>query len=103
MAEILLSTSEKTGNPLYVQPSVLVLYRADQRFVLDAVIPRRGACDLEYDLVIAAQPYRARHAVDFKVAYEKYVLHKVRAAKAEPYYEKLVLKMVGAVRLKDNA
>ncbi len=37
-----------------------------------------------------------------KVAYEKYFLHKVRAAKAEPYYEKLVLKMVGAVRLKDN-
>ena len=37
-----------------------------------------------------------------KVAYEKYFLHKVRAAKAEPYYEKLVLKMVGAVRLKES-
>jgi sulfide:quinone oxidoreductase len=37
-----------------------------------------------------------------KVAYEKYFLHKVRAAKAEPYYEKMVLKMVGAVRLKDS-
>jgi sulfide:quinone oxidoreductase len=37
-----------------------------------------------------------------KIAYEKYFLHKVRAAKAEPYYEKLVLKMVGAVRLKEN-
>jgi hypothetical protein len=60
-------TSEKTGNPLYVQPSVLVLYRGDQRFVLDTVIPRRGACDLSYDLIIAAQPYRARHAVDVKV------------------------------------
>ena len=60
-------TSEKTGNPLYQQPSVLVLYRGDQKFVLDAVIPRQGACDLSYDLVIAAQPYRARHAVDVKV------------------------------------
>ena len=37
-----------------------------------------------------------------KVAYEKYFLHKVRAAKTEPYYEKMVLKMVGAVRLKDS-
>jgi hypothetical protein len=60
-------TSEKTGNPLYQQPSVLVLYRGDQKFVLDAVIPRQGACDLSYDLVIAAQPYRARHPVEVKV------------------------------------
>jgi sulfide:quinone oxidoreductase len=36
-----------------------------------------------------------------KVAYEKYFLHKVRAGKTEPYYEKTVLKMVGAKRLKD--
>jgi sulfide:quinone oxidoreductase len=36
-----------------------------------------------------------------KVAYEKYFLHKVRAAKAEPYYEKTILKMLGAVRLKE--
>lgn len=35
-----------------------------------------------------------------KIAYEKYFLHKVRTAKAEPYYEKMVLKMVGAERLK---
>jgi hypothetical protein len=60
-------TSDKTGNPLYEQPSVLVLYRTDQRFVLDAVIPRRGVCDLSYDLIIAAQPYRARHPVEVKV------------------------------------
>lgn len=38
-----------------------------------------------------------------KVAYEKYFLHKVRNAKAEPYYEKTVLKMLGATRLKRNA
>jgi sulfide:quinone oxidoreductase len=37
-----------------------------------------------------------------KVAYEKYFLHKVRAGKAEPYYEKAVLKMLGAKRLKEN-
>lgn len=38
-----------------------------------------------------------------KVAYEKYFLHKVRNAKTEPYYEKTVLKMIGAKRLKDTA
>ena len=34
--------SDKTGNPTYVRPSVLVLYRADNRFLLDSVIPQRG-------------------------------------------------------------
>lgn len=38
-----------------------------------------------------------------KIAYEKYFLHKVRAAKTEPYYEKMVLKMLGAERLKESA
>ncbi|MDH5584760.1 MAG: NAD(P)/FAD-dependent oxidoreductase, partial [Gammaproteobacteria bacterium] len=38
-----------------------------------------------------------------KIAYEKYFMHKVRAAKTEPYYEKTVLKMVGATRLKEPA
>jgi sulfide:quinone oxidoreductase len=37
-----------------------------------------------------------------KVAYEKYFLHKVRAAKTEPYYEKMVLSMLGAKRLKED-
>lgn len=36
-----------------------------------------------------------------KIAYEKYFMHKVRAAKTEPYFERAVLKMVGATRLKD--
>jgi len=35
-----------------------------------------------------------------KVAYEKYFLRKVRKAQSEPYYEKAVLKMVGATRVK---
>lgn len=37
-----------------------------------------------------------------KIAYEKYFLHKVRAAKTEPYYEKAVLQMLGATRLKED-
>ncbi len=60
-------SSEQTGNPLYRKPAVLVLYRADQRFVLDGVIPRRGAFEGSYDLVIAAQPYRARTPAEIKV------------------------------------
>lgn len=60
-------SSEKTGNPLYVRPSVLVLYRQDHRFLLDEVIPRRGQTNANYDLVIASQPWRARMPARFKV------------------------------------
>jgi len=62
-------TSEKTGNPIYEDPSVLILYRADQRFMLDGVIPRQGAQGVPFDLVIAAQPYRMRAAIERKVRY----------------------------------
>ena len=58
--------SEKTGNPLYVTPSVLILYRGDQKFLLDGIVPQRGDFEGVYDLVIAAQPYRARTAADIK-------------------------------------
>lgn len=61
--------SPKTGNPLYVRPSVLILYRADHRFMLDAVIPHRGNAAGLYDLIIAAQPYRARLPAETKVKY----------------------------------
>jgi sulfide:quinone oxidoreductase len=37
-----------------------------------------------------------------KVAYEKYFLHKVRAAKTEPYYEKTIMKLIGVERLKET-
>ena len=36
-----------------------------------------------------------------KIAYEKYFLHKVRAAKTEPIYEKTIMKMIGVERLKE--
>ena len=35
-------TSPITGNPLYVNPAVLVLYRADRRFLLEPLIPEAG-------------------------------------------------------------
>ena len=59
--------SARTGNPLYVQPSVLVLYRKDREFVLKPNIPRRGGYEAGFDLVIASQPYRSRMPADFKV------------------------------------
>lgn len=59
--------SERTGNPVYVTPSALTIYRADQRFVLDRALPRRGAPIGGYDLVLASQPYRARQAAATKV------------------------------------
>jgi len=59
--------SEKTGNPLYVKPSVLVLYREDQAFALDAIRPRKGESRADYDLVLVSQPWRARVDAEFKV------------------------------------
>jgi len=61
------TTSPTTGNPLYVRPSVLVLYRRDQAFALHDIIPRQGEPTLGYDLMIAAQPYRSRASAEFKV------------------------------------
>ncbi|MEE9299869.1 MAG: hypothetical protein V3V17_01945 [Alphaproteobacteria bacterium] len=60
-------SSQKTGNPLYVRPSVLVIYRKDHKFLLEPVIPRPGRVPVGmYDLVVASHPYRARMADGFK-------------------------------------
>ena len=58
-------TSEKTGNPLYVNPSVVVIYRKDHRFALDSVIPRRAKAQ-EFDFIMASQPYQARLSAEVK-------------------------------------
>jgi len=60
-------TNWKTGNPQYIRPSVVVLYRADQKFFVDPIIPRPGRTEGQYDLVIASQPYRANMSAQFKV------------------------------------
>ncbi len=59
--------SETTGNPLYIRPSVLVLYREDHELLLDPLIPRPGHTLGRYDLVVASQPYRARMPIEFKI------------------------------------
>jgi hypothetical protein len=63
------TASKKTGNPLYVKPSVLVIYRKDQRFLLDSVIPKPEPQRAEFDLILASQPWRARMDAEFKVKY----------------------------------
>jgi len=52
--------SPKTGNPTYVRPSVLVVYREDYEFLLDDIVPRVGETRRGYDFILASQPWRAR-------------------------------------------
>ncbi len=63
------TASKKTGNPLYVRPTVLIIYRKDHKFMLDPVIPRPGQAGADYDLVLAIQPWRARMDANFKVKF----------------------------------
>ncbi len=58
--------SAKTGNPVYARPTVLVVYREDHKFLLDAVIPKPGQTLGNYDLIVASQPWRARTSAKIK-------------------------------------
>jgi hypothetical protein len=58
--------SPTTGNPTYVRPSVLVMYRQDHEFLLHDVIPRPRMFAGIYDFVLASQPWRARMNAQFK-------------------------------------
>ena len=58
--------SEKSGNPTYVRPTVLILYREDQKFLLNSVIPKPGRTFESYDFILASQPWRARTSAQFK-------------------------------------
>ncbi len=60
-------TSPVTGNPLYVRPAVVVLYRQDREFLLRPLVPSPGGIEAGYDLVVASQPYRARTPLERKV------------------------------------
>jgi hypothetical protein len=58
--------SQKSGNPVYERPVILVIYRADHKFLLDQIVPKPGGTVADYDLVIASQPFRARASIEFK-------------------------------------
>jgi hypothetical protein len=57
-----------TGNPTVVRPSVVVLYREDHEFILDAVIPTAHAPIGGFDFILASQPWRARTSAAFKAS-----------------------------------
>lgn len=61
-------TSEKTGNPLYVTPTVLTIHRADHEIALDNVVPHRGEELDGYDFILASQPWRSRMGAEFKAS-----------------------------------
>ena len=66
-ADWAVTTSPKSGNPVPVQPAVHVIYRKDREFLLRDVIPQPGGTDIEYELIIASQPYRAATSPATKV------------------------------------
>jgi len=60
--------SDRSGNPIYAAPSTLVIYRKDHQWPLAQIIPQcEDDARREYDLVIAAQPFRARQSERLKV------------------------------------
>ena len=61
------TTSPRTGNPVYVRPAVHVIYRKDREFILRRVLPDPSTYRAAFDLVIASQPYRARTSAEHKV------------------------------------
>jgi hypothetical protein len=62
------SISERSGNPIYERPVVLVLYREDHRFLLDPILPKHGFASANFDLVLLSQPYRRSATIEFKVS-----------------------------------
>jgi hypothetical protein len=58
--------SPTSGNPVYIRPSVLIIYRDDQKFLLDSVIPKPGRTFEDYHFILASQPWRARMSARFK-------------------------------------
>lgn len=61
-------TNPRTGNPVYERPSVLVLYRKDHEFLLRSSIPQPEEPQPGFDLIVAAQSYRAATPVERKVS-----------------------------------
>ena len=61
------SEENEHGNTTYEQPSAVVIYRKDQEFALEQIIPTPEKSINNFDLVIVSQAYRSRAPVDKKV------------------------------------
>ena len=57
------------GFPVYSCPSVVTIYRADQRDTLGHLIPQQGGPDLEFDYCFLNHPYLHSHTMRFRVEY----------------------------------
>ena len=55
------------GQPVYAQPSVLILYREDHKKQLEHIIPRQGQTGREYDLCLLNHPYLHTHTMRFRI------------------------------------
>ncbi len=65
----------------YKEPSVMVIYREDQEFNVNELIPTKKKSDNKFDLIIASQPYRSRISAEKK---SKYVIEPmIRALKSK--------------------
>jgi SAM-dependent methyltransferase len=58
--------SERSGNPVYLQPAALLIYRADQRFLIEPLLPKQGEAQADFDLVLVSHAWRAQASVAFK-------------------------------------
>ena len=73
--------NKKSGNHTYKEPSVMVIYREDQEFNVNELIPTKKKSDNKFDLIIASQPYRSRISAEKK---SKYVIEPmIRALKSK--------------------
>ncbi len=61
--------NSKNGNTTYKQPSIIIIYRKDHDMSLDHIIPKVDDKKINYDLIIASQPYRSRISEKQKVNY----------------------------------
>ena len=64
-----IEVNKKTGNHTYKEPSVMVIYREDQEFNVNELIPTKNNSANKFDLIIASQPYRSRISAEKKSKY----------------------------------
>jgi len=66
LAEKLARRISRHRNPVYTRPRIILTLRRVTR-LLDPIMPRPGRV-IDYDLVIASQPYRRAASVEFKAS-----------------------------------
>tara|TARA_B100000497_G_C7672271_1_gene405776 strand:+ start:339 stop:1769 length:1431 start_codon:yes stop_codon:yes gene_type:complete len=55
--------------PVYTRPSVVTIYREDQRKALEQLIPRDGQSGLEFDYCFLNHPFLHSHTMKFRIDY----------------------------------